>query len=386
MKKVAIKRRLKIKENKYMARNIASRVVSCVLCGMMALSLSMGASAESITEASTEAENAGGLTQAESGDYALQKNDFKIGLSNSFYGNTWRKQMVDSFTEAAEQAKAEGYISDYEVMNGDNTVNTQIAQINSFILEGVDAICINAASSTALNDVIKKAMKQGIKIIAFDSIIDLDGAYTMDYDWVSMGEKKTQYVMDKISGKGNIIIVRGPSGAAPDQGIYKGITNILSNYPDVKIVDEVLGEADATTTQQGLLNVLSSLPEVNAVITHCGADSMGVVNAFESMGKEVPLTTGDNTAEFMKWWNEKAADGYETMSVNSTPSCGAGALWVAVAVLNNLDVPQNMYLPFIYINQDEISQYADMKAGTIASPYMSYDFTVNNIIAAKDAG
>ena len=386
MKKVAIKRRLKIKENKYMARNIASRVVSCVLCGMMALSLSMGASAESITETSTEAENAGGLTQAESGDYALQKNDFKIGLSNSFYGNTWRKQMVDSFTEAAEQAKAEGYISDYEVMNGDNTVNTQIAQINSFILEGVDAICINAASSTALNDVIKKAMKQGIKIIAFDSIIDLDGAYTMDYDWVSMGEKKTQYVMDKISGKGNIIIVRGPSGAAPDQGIYKGITNILSNYPDVKIVDEVLGEADATTTQQGLLNVLSSLPEVNAVITHCGADSMGVVNAFESMGKEVPLTTGDNTAEFMKWWNEKAADGYETMSVNSTPSCGAGALWVAVAVLNNLDVPQNMYLPFIYINQDEISQYADMKAGTIASPYMSYDFTVNNIIAAKDAG
>ena len=386
MKKVAIKRRLKIKENKYMARNIASRVVSCVLCGMMAFSLSMGASAESITETSTEAENAGGLTQAESGDYALQKNDFKIGLSNSFYGNTWRKQMVDSFTEAAEQAKAEGYISDYEVMNGDNTVNTQIAQINSFILEGVDAICINAASSTALNDVIKKAMKQGIKIIAFDSIIDLDGAYTMDYDWVSMGEKKTQYVMDKIGGKGNIIIVRGPSGAAPDQGIYKGITNILSNYPDVKIVDEVLGEADATTTQQGLLNVLSSLPEVNAVITHCGADSMGVVNAFESMGKEVPLTTGDNTAEFMKWWNEKAADGYETMSVNSTPSCGAGALWVAVAVLNNLDVPQNMYLPFIYINQDEISQYADMKAGTIASPYMSYDFTVNNIIAAKDAG
>lgn len=375
-----------MKENKYMARNIASRVVSCVLCGMMALSLTMGASAESITETSTEAENAGGLTQAESGDYALQKNDFKIGLSNSFYGNTWRKQMVDSFTEAAEQAKAEGYISDYEVMNGDNTVNTQIAQINSFILEGVDAICINAASSTALNDVIKKAMKQGIKIIAFDSIIDLDGAYTMDYDWVSMGEKKTQYVMDKIGGKGNIIIVRGPSGAAPDQGIYKGITNILSNYPDVKIVDEVLGEADATTTQQGLLNVLSSLPEVNAVITHCGADSMGVVNAFESMGKEVPLTTGDNTAEFMKWWNEKAADGYETMSVNSTPSCGAGALWVAVAVLNNLDVPQNMYLPFIYINQDEISQYADMKAGTIASPYMSYDFTVNNIIAAKDAG
>ena len=107
---------------------------------------------------------------------------------------------------------------------------------------------------------------------------------------------------------------------------------------------------------------------------------MGVVNAFESMNMEVPLTIGDNTAEFMNWWSDKAADGYETLSVNSTPSCGAGALWVAVAVLNGLDVPQNMILPFIYIEQDEIGEYTGMDAGTIASPYMSYDYVVENIL------
>lgn len=288
--------------------------------------------------------------------------------------------MVESFTEAAENAKSEGYIKDYEIQNGDNTVNTQIAQINSFILGGVDAICMLAASPTALNDVIKQAMDQGIVIVAFDSIIDLEGAYTMDYDWVSMGEKKTEYVMDKIGGAGNVIIVRGPSGAAPDEGIYKGITNILNQYPDVKIAAEVLGEADATVTQEGILNIISSLPEIDAVITHCGADSMGVVNAFESMGKEVPLTIGDNTAEFITWWSAKAADGYETLSVNSTPSCGAGALWVAVAILNGVEVPQNMYLPFIYINQEEVGDYSDLEAGMIASPYMSYDYVVENIL------
>src|SRR4028118_1528383 len=35
-----------------------------------------------------------------------------IALSNSFYGNTWRRQMVDAFTEQAEAAKAEGLIPD----------------------------------------------------------------------------------------------------------------------------------------------------------------------------------------------------------------------------------------------------------------------------------
>ncbi len=352
-------------------------VAGCAGTGKESTAPSTGTESSAPSDVSASA----GTETAESGDpYALTQGDYVIGLSNSFYGNTWRKQMVESFTEAADEAKAAGYISDYEIQNGDGTVNTQIAQINSFILSGVDAICINAASSTALNDVIKQAMDQGITIVAFDSIIDLEGAYTMDYDWVSMGEKKTQFVMDQIGGKGNVIIVRGPSGAAPDVGIYEGIMNIINQYPDVKVQAEVLGEADATKTQEGLLNILSSLPTIDAVITHCGADSMGVVNAFESMNMEVPLTIGDNTAEFMNWWNAKKADGYTTMSVNSTPSCGAGALWVAVALLNGIQVEQNMFLPFIYITQDETDQYADLEAGSIASPYMSYEYVVENIL------
>ena len=378
------------------------KALALLLAGAMAMSLAACGSSETAdtsaaeTPAATEETDAAESTEAAEttgdaaaadaadADYALEKGDYVIGLSNSFYGNTWRKQMVESFTEAAEEAKKAGYIADFEIQNGDGTVNTQIAQINSFILEGVDAICINAASSTALNDVIQQAMKQGIKIIAFDSIIDLDGAYTMDYDWISMGEKKTQFVLcDKIGGKGNVLIVRGPSGAAPDEGIYEGITNVLNKYPDVKIAAEVLGEADATVTQEGILNIISSLPEIDAVITHCGADSMGVVNAFKSMGKDVPLTIGDNTAEFIKWWDAQSKDGYETLSVNSTPSCGAGALWTAVAVLNEKSVPQNMYLPFIYINQNEIATYSDLQAGEIASPYMTYDYVVDNIFKAQ---
>ena len=98
--------------------------------------------------------------------------------------------MVEAFTNSAEEAKKAGYISDYEIQNGDNTVNSQIAQINSFILEGVDAICICAASPTALNSTIQKALDAGITVVAFDSIVDLDGVYTMDYPWEQIGQRE----------------------------------------------------------------------------------------------------------------------------------------------------------------------------------------------------
>src|SRR6202048_2130774 len=76
---------------------------------------------------------------------------YKIALSNSFYGNTWRKQMVDVMQKAANEAKAQGLISDFAVDNGDGTANTQLAQLNSLILSHPDAILVNAASPTALN-------------------------------------------------------------------------------------------------------------------------------------------------------------------------------------------------------------------------------------------
>jgi len=39
-----------------------------------------------------------------------------------------------------------------------------------------------------------------------------------------------------------------------------------------------------------------------------------------------------------------------------------------------------MFLPFIYISQDQIGDYANLEAGSIASPYMSYDYVVENIL------
>ncbi len=218
-------------------------------------------------------------------------------------------------------------------------------------------------------------------MVAFDSIVDIDGAYTMDYDWVDMGERKTEYVMDRLGGKGNVVVVRGVSGAAPDQGIYQGIMNVLNKNPDVKKAGEVIGEASATKAQEALLKVLPSLPEVDAVITHCGSDSIGVVNAFEQSGREVPIVIGDNTAEFMKWWTDrKAKDGYETLSVNSTPSCGAAAFWTALNILNGTQVPKEMMLGFIYIDQNEADEYKNLQPGTIVSPYFDNAYVMETII------
>jgi ribose transport system substrate-binding protein len=104
-----------------------------------------------------------------------------IALSNAYYGNTWRHQMVEAFTAAAEQAKAKGEISDFIVLNGDGSVNQQMSQLSDLILKHVNAIAIDAASNTALNGIIQKACAARIKVIAFDSIVSAPCAYNSSW-------------------------------------------------------------------------------------------------------------------------------------------------------------------------------------------------------------
>lgn len=330
--------------------------------------------------ATSEEQTSEDSSSSADGDSVLKKGDYVIGLSNSYFGNTWRKQMVDAFTNAAEAAKEAGYISDYEIQNGDNTVNSQIAQINSFILDGVDAICICAASPTALNSTIQKALDAGITVVAFDSIVDLDGVYTMDYPWEQIGKDSVEFVADKLGGKGNIVVVRGVSGAAPDQGIYAGITETMKDYPDLEIVQEVIGEASATKTQEELTKVMASLPDVDAVITHCGGDAIGAVNAFEQSGKDMPIIIGDNTAEFINWWMEQ--EDYDTLSQGSTPGCGAAALWTALDILNGYEVPEEMMLSVPHVTSENLQDYSGMSAGTFVSPDFTNEYVLENIIDA----
>ena len=311
------------------------------------------------------------------GNYTVPKGEWVIGLSNSYYGNTWRHQMVESFTNAAEEAKAAGLIKDYIVQNGDNTVNAQIDQINSFILEGVDAICINAASSTALNNVLHKAQDAGILVIAFDSVVDDKDIICMDFDFEEYGRLLGEYIAGIVGDGANTVICRGVSGSAPEQILTSTYEKVVEEHK-MNVVATVIGEADSVVAQEEFTKLIPSLDKVDAVL-NAGGDSWGIIQAFEAAGVELPVIAGDTSAEFMKWWAEHPD--YDTISSRSAPQCGSCVLWVALAGLNGVELPMNIRLELATLYAKDAANFANMEAGTIAG----YDFTYEDSMARIEA-
>lgn len=309
---------------------------------------------------------------------------FVVALSNSFYGNTWRKQMVDTMQVAAADAKKRGLISDFIVSNGDGTENTQIAQLNSMILSKVDLILINAASGTALNGVIEKANQRGIKVIAFDSIVTSPYAYKIEYDFASWGSISAQYIVDRFKGKAKVLITRGVMGSLPETQDYDAMMSVFNDNPGIEILGEVDTGADIAKSQSAVSNVLASLSEIDACVGMSG--DYGVVQAFIAAGRKIPTIVGSNRAEFIQWWiAEKAKNGYQTISLGSEPSIGAIAFWVGIHILQGDTVPEMIdtpfQLPLVAVTNATVDKLKGIKSGTVVAQTFDDKWVMANVLA-----
>lgn len=324
-------------------------------------------------------------SQADNTQNSAPNKKWKIALSNSYYGNIWRRQMVDAFKEAAEKAKADGLISEYIIENGDGTVNQQNSQLSSLILQGVDAIAINAASPTALNGVIDKACAAGIKVVAFDSIATADCAYKLDFDMVGLFGKMADYIAgDLLHGKGDVLLVRGVKGSAPDQIISDAQKDSLKKYPDIKIVGEIYGQATTSVAQAAVANILPTIAHIDAVIAQGGGDDIGIVQAFEQSGRKLPIIQGGGTSNFLRWWSEQINKGdYRTISGNTAPGIGAAAFWLTLDVLNGADVPKVLKMPGASVTAENLKDFSNLPPGQIVSPVYTKEWVEENLVSKK---
>lgn len=295
--------------------------------------------------------------------------DKKIALSNNYAGNSWRQSMLKSWDKVTKQAVADGIVAAADPFTtSENQVTEQAAQIQNLILQGYNAIVINAASPDALNGVVKQACDAGIVVVSFDGIVTEPCAYRIAVDFAKMGEVQVDYLAAKMPGGGNLLEIRGLAGVFVDDEISKGIHRGVAKHTQFKIVGSVHGDWAQEVAQKAVAGILPSLPEVAAVVTQ-GGDGYGAAQAFKAAGRPTPTIIMGNRQDEIQWWKEqKDANGYETMSVSIAPGVSTLAFWVAQMILDGKKVPQDLTVPFLQIDQATLeANLATTEKGGVAN-------------------
>ena len=306
----------------------------------------------------------------------------RIALSNNYAGNSWRQAMLTSWETVTGPAVAAGTVAAADAFTtAENQATEQAAQIQNMILEGYDAIVVNAASPTALNGAIKEACDAGIIVVSFDGIVDEPCAWRIAVDFAEMGRGQVEYLAGKIPEGGNLLEIRGLAGVFVDDEISAGIHAGVAEYPQFTIVGSVHGDWAQDVAQRAVAGILPSLPEIVGVVTQ-GGDGYGAAQAILAAGRDMPTIIMGNRQDELAWWAEqKAATGYETMSVSIAPGVSTLAFWVAQQILDGKEVPKDLVVPFLSISQASLD--ADL-ASTPAGGVANVEYSQEDAIAVID--
>ncbi len=129
----------------------------------------------------------------------------QIGFSmDSFLIERWQRDR-DLFVSKAQELGAE-----VNVQNANGEVSRQISQIEYFIEKEMDVIVIVAIDGETLTEVVEKAKKAGIKVIAYDRLIlNADVDLYISFDNEKVGTLMGEYLRKALGDEGTIICING---------------------------------------------------------------------------------------------------------------------------------------------------------------------------------
>jgi ribose transport system substrate-binding protein len=309
----------------------------------------------------------------------------RVAFSNNYAANSWRQAMLRSWDELAQQVIADGIVAAADVRTTpENDATLQQQQLSDMILEGYDAIVINAANPESLNSVVEEACAQGIPVVSFDGIVTADCAYRVGVDFVDMGYQEIVFLADMLPEGGKLLEIRGLAGTSIDEQISEGIHKGVADYPQFEIVGSVHGDWAGDVTQQAVAGVLPSLPEDIVGVVTQGGDGYGAAMAFEAAGRPRPIIIMGNRQDELAWWKEqKDLDGYKTMSLSIAPGTSTAAFWVAQQLLAGAqDVPHDIVVPYLRWDQDDFEDaLEEMEPGDVGTK----TYTLEEMQAAIEA-
>ena len=301
--------------------------------------------AEETTEAQASSETAGG-------------EGYVVALCNYSIGNSWRAQMEQEFVAEAEKLKAEGVVSEYYITNSNEDINKQISDMQDLITKKVDAIVITAASPTALAPVVEEAAEAGIKVVSFDNVVETDEQVaTVGIDEKEFGRIGAEWLVDKLDGKGRIVVLNGIAGTATDSLRWGGAEEVFKQYPDIEILGSANASWDYAQGKAAMESMLSAYPEIDGVWSQGGAMTQGAIDAFIAAGRDlVPMTSEGNNGA-IRAWIENKDKGLSCIAPSNPTYTSAEALRVVIKALIGEDIPGNVVMDIETVTEENVDQY-----------------------------
>jgi len=280
----------------------------------------------------------------------------KMGVTIEDFNDVFMRYALDQLTDEATKNNIDIIAAD-----GKRDPNEQIKQVENFITQKVDAILIHVIDQTIAPRITKLCLDAKIPLVYFnrkpeDNALSAGKAVAVASPEEVAGNLEAEFVAKALGGKGNVAILMGSMGSAPQIGRTKGSKDVIAKYPGMKVVREQTADFGRPQAVTVVENWLASGEQIDAIIANNDEMAIGAVIVLEEKGmKDKVLVTGvDATSDAMKFISEKRLD--MTVFQNGGAQ-GRGGVQAALKLLKKENVPIFTAIPFEPVTYDNYKNY-----------------------------
>ena len=255
------------------------------------------------------------------------------------------------------EAKAKELGIELITVDAERSALKQVEQVESFIAQGVDAIVMNPCEVEASSPAVKLALDAKIPIINVNSETSTRPTAFVGSDDTESARIAMNYIVKKLNGKGNIIMMHGYMGQAAQIKRDKGAKEILKANPGLKLLAEQSGEWDRAKAMSLTENWIQSFgTQINAIFAQNDEMGMGVVKALEAAGlkNKIIVVSIDAIPDALQAVKKGTLDA--TVYQNAKEQ-GGKAIETAVKAAKGESFEKEVLIPFQLVTKENLGEF-----------------------------
>ncbi|MGQ7848454.1 substrate-binding domain-containing protein [Granulosicoccus sp. 3-233] len=224
-----------------------------------------------------------------------------VCFSNAGVNNPWR--VVGWTTMQAEVDLQADKIAEFIVTDAEGSDDKQISDIDDLLAGGkCDVLIVSPNTTAALTPAVEKACEQ-LPVVIFDRGVNTDCPVTFikPVGGYGFGIQSAQFIADNAEAGAKVLMLRILPGVDVLETRYSSAKRILDEA-GMNIVGAEFTDGDRAKTKSIVEDYLQREGELAAVWMDAGATSVAAIEAFEDMGMDVPIVTGEDQQDFLQKW------------------------------------------------------------------------------------
>lgn len=279
-----------------------------------------------------------------SGKGATAKKKIVVGFAQVGAESAWRIANTESIIAEAKKRGIELIFVD-----GQQQQENQIKAIRSFIAQKVDVIGFSPVVTAGWEQVLKEAKRAKIPVILTDRAVDCtdDSLWVtfMGSDFVEEGRRAARYLVAKMNGRANIVELQGTIGSAPAIDRKKGFEEVISAYPQMRIIRSASGDFTRSKGKEIMEEFLKSEGEkIDALFAHNDDMAIGAIQAIESYGLRPGTDIIIVSVDAIRAAFEAMIEGKLNCTVECNPLLGPTFFDVVEAIMEGKPVPKRIVI------------------------------------------